>query len=335
MLHSNANGFLVISLDFELHWGVFDAMSFESYKENLLKVWDIIPELIEMSDRYNVKLSFAPVGFLLAKNKSELLGVCPTEKPTYINGKFNPYRLFDSLGESEKDDPFHYALPLINTIKKHPNHEILTHTFSHYYCNEVGQNPKQFEADLIAGIEISKQNGIAIKSIIFPRNQINKKYLEICKKHGIICYRGPEKHWMHQTQSTEDLEKSSKKLLRLIDSYFNLSGNNTYPLDSLQNGSCIMNIPSSRFLRPFSSQLKLFNSLKLNRITKAMTYAAKKNELYHLWFHPHNFGCHTKENFDSLKTIFEHYKMLNEKYGFQSETMGGLSKKMLNTNHFL
>ena len=70
-------GNLIISLDFELFWGVFDVRSLESYKRQLDKVHSIVPQLIELSDKYDIKLTFATVGFLFAKNKSELIEFSP------------------------------------------------------------------------------------------------------------------------------------------------------------------------------------------------------------------------------------------------------------------
>ena len=52
-----------------------------------------------------------------------------------------------------------------------------------------------------------------------------------------------------------------------------------------------------------------------------MTYAAKNNELYHLWWHPHNFGVNINENMDNLVTLLKHYQLLHTKYGFASLTM--------------
>jgi hypothetical protein len=52
-----------------------------------------------------------------------------------------------------------------------------------------------------------------------------------------------------------------------------------------------------------------------------MTYAAKNNLLYHLWWHPHNFGQHTEKNMDTLKRVLEHYRKLKLEYGFRSATM--------------
>ena len=61
-----------------------------------------------------------------------------------------------------------------------------------------------------------------------------------------------------------------------------------------------------------------------------MTFAAKNNLTYHLWWHPHNFGANMEENFKFLEKILQHYKFLNEKYNFQNYTMSSLAAKMKN-----
>ena len=57
------------------------------------------------------------------------------------------------------------------------------------------------------------------------------------------------------------------------------------------------------------------------RIKKSMTYAAMHNEVFHLWWHPHNFGINRKENVQNLLTLIEHFQYLKEKNGMRSATM--------------
>jgi peptidoglycan/xylan/chitin deacetylase (PgdA/CDA1 family) len=324
----SSNGYFIVSLDFELFWGLFDVKKINDYETNLRNVRVVIPRLIELADAYGIKLNFAAIGFLFAKDKKELLSALPAEKPSYHNQKFNPYNLIENIGENEHEDPFHYANSLINLIQNNGNHEIATHTFSHYYVNESGQTINQFEADLKAAITIAKQNNVVFKSIVFPRNQINDSYLEICKKHGIISYRGTEKHWMFDTHNTKTLENPFHKGFRLLDAYINLSGYNTYKIPSQSEINGIINIPSSKFLRPYNKSLSFLESLRINRIKKGMTYAAKENEVYHIWWHPHNFGNHIEENFNKLEDIFKHFKSLKEKYNYKNETIGDLAEQI-------
>jgi hypothetical protein len=46
--NSNDKGIFVISLDFELHWGVWDVTTKEKYGANILGVKEVIPRLLDL-----------------------------------------------------------------------------------------------------------------------------------------------------------------------------------------------------------------------------------------------------------------------------------------------
>ena len=333
------NGHLVISLDYEIHWGVFDKKSVDDYRTNLVNVGKVLDRLLEMSDKYDVKLTFATVGFLFAKDKEELLNHAPKQKPSYLKNKFSPYPLIQSIGQSEKDDPFHYALSGIKQIQKNGNHEIGTHTFCHYYCHIPGQSVEQFDDDINSAVSIAKPLGIDIKSLVFPRNMIDafkpvdKPYLDVLKKHGITSFRGKEKSYIYNIHTTKFYKDwYIFKFLKFLDAYVSVTGPNTYKLEDMTKEKDLFNFPSSRLFRAYSKKLKFLEPLKVKRIKRAMTHAAKKNELFHLWWHPHNFGAQMDENFKNLEAVFKTYKKLNETYNFKSETMTGLANKIKATH---
>ena len=68
--------------------------------------------------------------------------------------------------------------------------------------------------------------------------------------------------------------------------------------------------------------------LRLNRILKSMTHAAKSGEVYHLWWHPHNFGKNQNENLIFLQHILQHFSFLKKEYGFESCSMRSLSEQI-------
>jgi len=320
------NGQFVISLDFEKYWGVFDVRTLENYKKNLDNVKPVIIRLLDLCEKYNIKLTFATVGFLFAKSKKELLDFLPSSKPEYYNSNFSPYNLINELENSNTEHKYFFANSLIKLIKQSGKHEISSHTFCHYYCNETGQTIQQFEADLKAAIEIAKHNDIEITSMVFPRNQISADCIQLCAKYGITNYRGTEKHWMYNTFITKQLENPINRMFRLLDTYINISGHNTYKLNSLLDSEINMaNIASSRFLRPYSNKFKFLESMKLNRIKQGLIHAAKHKEMFHLWWHPHNFGANMQENFKGLENIFKTYSELNKQYGLNSITMTELA----------
>jgi len=317
-------GKFVVSLDFELMWGVRDKKTKLNYGNNILGVHKILPKLLEVFKKYEIKATFSSVGFLFFENQHELLQHIPKLIPVYSDSNISPYTgHFDVLENDCKTDLYHFAPNLIKEIQKYPEQEIGTHTFSHYYCLEPGQTIETFKEDIVSAIAVAKMYDISISSLVFPRNQYNAEYLKVCLELGIICYRGNEKSWLYEAKNGKN-ESLLRRAFRLFDAYINISGHNCYS-DQFLISKMPIDIPSSRFLRPFSKKVKFLDGLRLYRIKSGMTYAAKNGLTYHLWWHPHNFGINQNENFIFLEKILTHFQFLSNKYIFQSYTMSNLA----------
>lgn len=325
-------GKFIISLDFELFWGVRDIKNIENYGESILGVQYVLPRKLELFEKYNIRSTIAVVGLLFASNKEDIARYSPKKKPEYRNPELSPYNGYHKLiGNSEKEDKYHYANGMINNIRRYPQHEIATHTFSHFYCLEEGQTIEDFTLDLLSALKIAKDNNLKFETIIFPRNQFNEEYLQVCRDIGITSFRGTVEKWFYNAKSTE-IKALLNRLLRFVDAYLNLSGHNCYSLEEIAKTKPY-NIPSSRFFRPYSKKLKHFEKLRIRRIKKSMTYAAQRGLVYHLWWHPHNFGINQKENLSILEEILSHYDYLNSQYEYESITMRDLSKHLSNRNN--
>ena len=190
-----AGGALVISLDFELHWGVRDHTTVDGYRENLLGVREAIPAILDLFAKRSIAATWATVGFLFGETRKELERHFPRLLPTYANERMSPYAAMGEIGDDEKSDPFHYAPSLVRAIAKTPRQELATHTFSHYYCLEPGQTAAQFEADLEAAAKIGEPFGDTCRSIVFPRNQLAPEYLDVLRRRGVLAYRSNGTHW--------------------------------------------------------------------------------------------------------------------------------------------
>lgn len=321
-------GVFIVSLDFEIHWGVRDSRPIESYRQQLLGVRKAIPGMLELFEQYGIHATWATVGFLFARDKKRLLSVLPASQPSYTHARFSPYPELEQLvGADEDEDPYHYGASLIRQIRQTPFQEIGTHTFSHYYCLEPGQNIAQFDADLAAACRIAEDEGYALRSIVFPRNQYEADYLEICRRHGIIAYRGNESSWLYAPKSRAE-ESKLRRALRLADAYLNLSGHHT-PARPRPDASGMVNVPASRFLRPFSKTLRALDPLRLQRMLNSLDEAAKRGRMYHIWWHPHNFGANTAENLAFLRKILERYRYHAEAGRMESLNMGEVAEQSL------
>ena len=327
MKKNQKKGHFIISLDFEKLWGVRDKRTINDYGNDIKNVSIVIERTLELFEKFHVKATFSTVGLLFAESKDEILEHCPALKPSYDDMNLSPYNgHFELVKPKSSIDPYHYAPDSILLIKSY-NQDIGTHTFSHYYCMEKGQTKQQFRADIISALNIAKKYNIEQSSIVFPRNNVNIEYLNVLNELGIKSYRGNLDHWAYEILKQHNHKIKAQRLYRLLDSYINLSGYNTHDLN--QSIPFIpVNIPASRFLRPYSNKLRFLEPLKQKRIKSSMTHAAKYGEMYHLWWHPHNFGSNMEQNFQGLEDILKHFKFLSETYDYKSASMESLTDEL-------
>ncbi|NMH68926.1 polysaccharide deacetylase family protein [Bacillus sp. RO3] len=313
-------GTLIISLDFELYWGMQDQLSFKDYKNQSEEAPEkVVESILDCFHSHRIHATWAVVGFMYYNTFKELCSEFPAKLPNYQNADLSPYRYIDSIRHEKDRREFHFSPSLIQEIAKGEGQEIGTHTFSHYYCLEEGQTKEAFEEDLKKALEVMKRSGHYPRSIVFPRNQLNEEYIKLSKRKGITSYRGTEKSWIYDLK-TGEYKRYLKRALRLVDAYINLTGHNTYSLKKSEADMPI-NIPSSRFLRPVNPRLKKFESLRLQRIKDDLIHAAIHGEVYHLWWHPHNFNMNLTENIQFLNQILTTFSSLREEYGMRSLNM--------------
>ena len=311
------NGQFVISLDFELLWGVRDHADRDSYGGNVLGARDAVPKMLELFAEKGIRATWATVGFLFCESKEELLASFPSELPAYSNPRLSNFSYIDEIGKDERSDPYYFAPSLISAIHQTPGQEVGTHTLSHYYCLEDGQNNTAFEADIIAAKKLAAARGIDLRSIVFPRNQFAAEHLNICAKHGITHYRGNPIPWAYQAAKGAE-QTSMRRALRLLDAYSGALGSQAFEVGRGQP----TDVPASRFLRPCAGRLAPLHPVHVATIKRGMTAAARDGKGYHLWWHPHNFGQNLEANLDGLSHIITHFETLHDRFGMQSCAMG-------------
>ena len=315
-------GAFVVSLDFELRWGVRDRYPPDggTYRQNLLGARVAIPRLLDLFEAYGIAATWATVGFLFATSRQELDSITPSILPAYRDPNLSPYQ--DVLGHSEVDDPLHFAPSLIEVIRRRPRQEIGCHTFSHYYCLEEGQTRDAFAADIASAVAIAGRRSAHLRSIVLPRNQFNREYADVLMDAGLTCYRGNEVGWMYRAAADASSRQATARAARLLDAYLNGSGSNLTHWEDVRQPSGLYNVRSSRFLRPYSPQFRHLDRLRLHRITQGIRAAAISRRIFHLWWHPHNMGTYTDENLAFLRLIFEAFTDCSDRYGMRSLSMG-------------
>ena len=317
------SGYLVVSLDLELMWGMRDHRTIKTYGDAVLGGREAIPHILRLFDAYGVRATWATVGLLFFDNRNQVLKHLPEKLPEYHNRRLSPYDDLENIGPNERADPYHFGRSLIGMIAETPGQEIGTHTFSHYYCLEDGQTASAFQADMEAAADAARDCGIQLQSIVFPRNQWTKESIDICREIGISTYRGNPEAAIYRPMS-RSRNKLHVRAMRLADSLVDTGARTSHVLETSENG--VYDIRASRFLRPSMPMAIGHDHLRLRRILNEMEEAARNKKLYHLWWHPHNFGRNTARNLVDLESILRHFRKLSESYDMQAAHMADIGE---------
>jgi Polysaccharide deacetylase len=320
---TDRHGALVISLDFELHWGLRDHLARDTPRyDRLIQAREAVEEMLAVFTARQVRATWATVGFLFASSRDELVPHLPMKRPSYARSGLDPY--VEDIGLDELHDPQHLAGSLVGRINASAGQEVGSHTFSHYYCLEPGQDEATFRADLGAAQSIARSRDLELTSLVLPRNQWNPAYADAVLDLGFRCIRGPQRTWAHRARSGGHRDVL-RRGARLADTYVGLA-----PLPStawsnvlLDSGLC--DVPASAFLRPFDPARQRLEPRRVARLRSGIRHAARHGRIFHLWWHPHNFSQHRSENFAVLEQVLDEFDRMAIVEGMESLTMGDVA----------
>jgi peptidoglycan/xylan/chitin deacetylase (PgdA/CDA1 family) len=316
-------GALVISLDFELHWGVRDHTNrTDALYGRLPEARGAVTRMLEVFLERNIKATWATVGFLFGSSRDDIEASKPAERPAYARAELNPY--VESLGADEHHDPEHLAGSLVDQISASAGQEVASHTFSHYYCLEPGQTEATFRADLAAAQAIASRHDLELTSLVLPRNQWNPAYTGAVLDSGFRCIRGPQRSWSYRPRP-QGRQSTLIRAARLTDAYIGFSPPPTTDWKDVVLPSGLCDVPASAFLRPYDPSRRRLEDLRLSRLRSGMRHAATHGRIFHLWWHPHNFSQHQAENFGVLEQVLDEFDQLAKSEGMQSLTMADVA----------
>lgn len=324
-MSESKRGVFCISLDFELMWGVFEKMKVDDKtKLYFQNTRNAIPKTLALFEQNGIQATWAIVGMLYNKNSEAWNMNIPSLLPEYKNKSVSSYEWWKHQIVAD-NEACCFSPGLVDLIHATGGMEIGTHTYSHYFCQELGQTPMQFKADLRKAKELALEKGITIESLVFPRNQFNAAYMDVCREMGIRSVRTNPDKWYWDTSKKDTL---AIKIMRTGDVWFPINNKSVVPLKEINTTNDPIQLPASRLYRAWTRN-GLLNGLKMRRIFSEMTKAAKTGGCYHLWWHPHNLGYYPAECLVELNSIIDHFKKLKEEYGFMSLNMKGLRNYLI------
>src|SRR5690606_24891494 len=116
-------GGLVISLDFELMWGVRDFVTDDSpYMANIRGVREAIPRILDLFGEYRIAATWATVGALFAESLDEFAEYVPTQLPSYRDANLSPYAATYEMRQANEE--LYFAAALVAEIASFPHQEL-------------------------------------------------------------------------------------------------------------------------------------------------------------------------------------------------------------------
>lgn len=302
---------VVISLDFEMRWGVHDiyGCNFNTYRQEVMNLRAVIPQTLDFLAERNLRATWATVGAIGLEGWDEYFNFAPAP-PAYRNKNLaiDPrYADLDPRGE------LHFAPDLIGKIIERPGQELGSHSFSHVYFREPGVTENDFILEMLAVKKIFNDRfNIAPVSFVFPRNQ--SAFENLMSQMGLHIWRGNELAWFYD-RTTQSTNSRLPRILRLAESISPW----VRRASPIEKGIT----RSSLFVR-FNLPKPLW-ALHLDRIKNELR-SILPNHVFHIWWHPENLGLNMGECLNRLKQLLDLVGDACATGNVDSENMAGLTK---------
>ena len=293
-------GVFTISIDFELIWGTLDLFGPNTFRRACeIERNEVIDRLLDLFVEFEVPATWCVLGHLFLERCGSANGRKHPEivRPSHtwhVNDWFD----HDQGGVEGRDSVF-LGRSLVEKIRACPvQQEIGGHSFSHVIFGDPGCSRETADSELAASIKAAADLGIKMRSFAFPRNEVG--HLDVLKKYGFACYRGPEPNWYEG----RDWGTAVKRLCHLWDVI--TAARPPVVLPEITDAG-LYNIPGSMVYFPMHGLRRYIPvALRVKRATKGLDYASRQHRIFHLWFHPTNLADHSEAMFDGLRRILEH-----------------------------
>jgi peptidoglycan/xylan/chitin deacetylase (PgdA/CDA1 family) len=300
---------VVISLDFEMRWGVHDVygLDIDAYRANLEAERTVIPALLRLFADHQVRTTWATVGAIGCSGWQEYFDRAPPA-PAYADSRFAVKAAYADI---DPDGTLHFAPDLMRAILQTPGQELGTHTFSHVFLRERGVTAQDAAADLAAATRLHEERFDGVpRSLVFPRNQ--PAFIGVVRTSSVRIWRGNAAPWYYDCEDSEH-NGLLPRALKLIDAFNPLTKRAARLVGDMNRASLFLrlNLPAPAW------------GAHVYRI-RAELDALKADEILHLWFHPHNLGTDIPRGLGRIEEVVSLIQERQTSGSLRSATMSDL-----------
>jgi hypothetical protein len=311
-------GVFTISIDTELAWGGFDRADRESRWALEERSREVIRRLLALFERYAIPATWAVVGHLFLKECCRVDGRAHPDLPRPEHDWFpgDWYRL--DPGTDAGQAPLWYGPDIIEALlAARPAQEVASHSFSHAIFGDAGCSAAAAEAEVRACVAAAAPWGVELRSFVYPRNRVG--HLDALPRHGFRCYRGPDPAWF------ATLPRKPRRLAHFLDDLLALPPPTVLP----RREGALWNIPGSMMLQGMDGPRRLIPAgCRTRRALAGLQRAARRREIFHLWFHPVNFSAELDRMLSLFEPVLAQAARLRDRGELEVLTMGEMVERL-------
>ena len=306
----------VVSIDLEMSWG---AIHHGQPQENRLyaKERQMVRAVLDLMEEYHIGATWAIVGHLFLASCAPVEGRNHPEivRPDYQWHSGDWYDQ-DPCSDVERE-PTWYAPDLLKAIRESSSsQEIGSHSFGHIIVGDPGCDREAFRSDVAACVSTAAENGIELRSFVFPRNSIG--HVDVLEEAGFTAYRG---HPPDRFRHTSDWRK---RILGLIDRVSPRQSSAVWP--SRTDG--LVDVPQTYFFDPSSVVANRFGAKMWSWLARRrLRHAVRTGSLFHVWFHTHNLATNPDRALRGLEDLFREARHHIDEGRLENLTMGALADR--------
>jgi peptidoglycan/xylan/chitin deacetylase (PgdA/CDA1 family) len=284
--HGPAGG-VVISIDFELRWGMRHVLAADpgAYRKHLLGAPHAVELLLAAFGERGIRATWATVGAIGCESWSEYWQRAPLP-PRFQDRRLAIERYYERLDPTGE---LHFSRRSIDRILQARGQDLGCHTFSHMLFRRSGATIEDMSADLSACTRIWQEKfGTRPVSFVFPCN-------EVCHTEQLLAagFRVVRR----TSHGSVGGARAIARVARLL-SACRVPGSRPWPVT--ERG--LLWTDATAFVRFNLPPLAWEAHLQLLR---AGVRRLRHGQLLHLWWHPHNFGDNADRGLQRLMPLLD------------------------------
>jgi len=302
---------VVFSYDYELCWGVWDAVPISYAKSNVINSNIAVQILMDLHAEFEIPATWAIVGAAADRQKTieQRIRQCGRNNDSVV--------ALEEYANSLQFSSEYFEIPgeFFERISKAKHlFELASHTYGHVYANKEGSYLHGEDA-----MAMRKILGPEAVSVIFPKNIITTEVLNAVSDQGFQVIRVNPDNILYRNQASSKTGRLVQRTFRYADSYFPVQ--ECLPnKKSSSDGVQIEYSVGQYFVRPLAINgvLNFLHAVRMQLPLQSFS----SSQCIHYWSHPHNFGNEIEKCFINYRYFFEFLSRLRDEKKIYFELMG-------------